>query len=54
VAQIFNWKILTQSLYWIFLKIIRIGFGAIEAANVNAAGIRQLVREIVRQVVRDF
>jgi hypothetical protein len=54
VAQIFNWKILTQSSYWIFLKLIRIGFGAIEAANVNAADIRQLVKEMARQVVRDF
>jgi hypothetical protein len=43
-----------QSLPWIFLRSIKIGFGAIEVVKVDVAGARQLAREMARQAARDF
>jgi hypothetical protein len=54
VALILGWKILTQSLHWIFLKSIKIGFRAIKVAKMDVADTRRLVRGILRQVARDF
>jgi hypothetical protein len=54
VALILGWKILTWSFPWTFLKLIKIGFGAIKVAKVNMANVRQLAKETTRQAVRDF
>jgi hypothetical protein len=49
-----GWKILTRSLPWTFLKLIRIGFGAIGVAEVDAAGARRSARGTARRAARDF
>jgi hypothetical protein len=43
-----------QSSPWIFLKSIRISFRAMEAAEIDAAGARQLARRTLKRATRDF
>jgi hypothetical protein len=54
VALILGWKTLMWSLLWTFLKLIKIGFGAIKVAKVDMAGTRRLARRTWRWVARDF
>jgi hypothetical protein len=43
-----------QSSLWTFLKLMRIGFGAMEVAKIDVAGIRQSAKGILRWAARDF